>query len=259
MAKVAWDTSAERFYEVGLDRGVLYTTDSPGVPWNGLISVDENPDGGDVRSLYQDGLIYRQVPVFEEYRATISAYQRPAQFGPCEGRYAGLSGMVIPQQRRKPFGMSYRTFVGNSLGNQQNYQIHILYNMLAKPSQRIYRSLDGSGNAMILAWDVSGTPATVPGYRKTPHLVVDSSLVTPELLAALEDILYGTDVDDPRLPTPSEIFELGFGFIVIDNEDGTYTVTAPDSVLTILDPDSFQVDSDQAVVIDANSFTLTSI
>ncbi len=41
MAVLTWDGIGQKFYETGLDRGVLYQEDGVGVPWNGLTAVDE--------------------------------------------------------------------------------------------------------------------------------------------------------------------------------------------------------------------------
>lgn len=260
MSKLSWDTSGTHYYEIGVDRGVLYITGSPGVAWNGLISVNETPEGGDVESVYHDGVMVRQSPRFEDYHASISAYQRPVEFGPCEGIATGLNGMFVTQQRKVPFGMSYRTIVGNDIdGNAHGYKIHLIYNAMVKPSQRSYRTLDGSVNPAPYLYDVSAIPALVDGYRSTAHLIIDSLTSPPDLLSDLEDILYGTDDDDPRLPTPEEVFVLGYGFIVIDHGDGTFTVKASDSMLTMLDADTFQIDSPTAIFLSSDTYTLSSI
>ena len=44
MSKLKWDQIGERWYETGVDRGVLYVRDNTGaypvgVPWNGLTAV----------------------------------------------------------------------------------------------------------------------------------------------------------------------------------------------------------------------------
>ena len=47
MAKLVWDKIGERFYETGVDHGVLYVQANgaypKGVAWNGLTSVNESP------------------------------------------------------------------------------------------------------------------------------------------------------------------------------------------------------------------------
>ena len=50
MARLVWDKTGERFYETGVDRGVLYPIQeggvySKGVAWNGLTAVTESPSG----------------------------------------------------------------------------------------------------------------------------------------------------------------------------------------------------------------------
>ena len=54
--KLVWDQSGEKFYETGVDRGVLFPMEGAaygeGEAWNGLISVDEQPSGAEPTPLY---------------------------------------------------------------------------------------------------------------------------------------------------------------------------------------------------------------
>ena len=59
MSRIEWDKAGEKFYETGVDRGVLYPQNSDGtyaqgVGWNGLTSVNQSPSGGDANDLYAD-------------------------------------------------------------------------------------------------------------------------------------------------------------------------------------------------------------
>lgn len=48
----------------------------------------------------------------------------------------------------------------------------------------------------------------VPGFKPTARLIITSTKADPAKLKALEDILYGTDTEEPRLPLPEEVIEL---------------------------------------------------
>ena len=48
----------------------------------------------------------------------------------------------------------------------------------------------------------------VPGYKPTARLIITSTKVDPAKLKALEDILYGTEDQDARLPLPEEVIQL---------------------------------------------------
>ena len=52
MARLEWDKTGERYYEAGVEKGVLYLPEngvySTGVAWNGLTSVNESTDGADI-------------------------------------------------------------------------------------------------------------------------------------------------------------------------------------------------------------------
>ena len=71
MARLEWDSIGNRYFRAGLDRGVLYPKNERGVPWNGLISVDESPSGGAPTPLYMDGVKYFNEADLEEFYASI--------------------------------------------------------------------------------------------------------------------------------------------------------------------------------------------
>jgi hypothetical protein len=260
MAKLTWDDPGEHFFEIGVDRGVLYVGDNAGVAWNGLISVDESPTGGDPTPYFLDGLMYLMVPTAEWFEATITAFQRPAAFGPCDGSSTGVNGMIITGQRRQPFGLTYRTMIGNQEdGPDHGYLIHLVYNAMVGPSSRNHATMDDGVNPAPYSWPVKAKPAVVPGYKPTSHLIINSLTTPPDLLSDLEDVLYGSSLVAASLPTPEEIFELGFGIIVIDNGDGTFSVTGPDSMVFLVDPDNYSITSPSLIFLDADTFEISSV
>ena len=168
MAKLTWSDPGEHFFEIGVDRGVLYVDDDPGVAWNGLISVDESPTGGDPTPYYLDGLMFLMVPTAEWFEATITAFNRPVEFAPCDGTSTGVNGMRVTAQRRRPFGLSYRTKIGNDQdGVDHGYLIHLIYNAMVGPSTRNHASMSADVNPTPYSWPVKAKPVSVPGYKPT--------------------------------------------------------------------------------------------
>ena len=260
MTQLTWGDSGKHLYEVGIDRGVLYPETGPGVAWNGLISVNEAATSTENRSYYLDGVKYLQVPTLDEFQATLVAVHRPTEFAACDGVANGLNGLMITHQRRRPFGLSYRTLVGNDIsGDAYGYRIHLIYNALAIPSQRNYQTKGSSVDPATYSWEISAIAPPIPNYKPTPHLIFDSLTSPPDILAGLEAILYGTDDDAPRLPLPAEIFDIGFGLIVTDNGDGTFTVTGSDDLITMLDSITFEITSPTAIFLDADTYTISSL
>ena len=263
MAKLVWGIAGERFYEAGVDRGVLYIADQPGVVWNGLTSVSEIPSGGETKAYYIDGVKYQQVSADEEFVANIEAFTYPDEFAECEGTLQSPhSGLFLTSQPRKSFGLSYRTRIGNDLdGPDHAYKLHLVYNALAESSARQNETLDESPNLTNFSWRVTTLPPPITGYKRTAHFVVDSRSTDPLALTALEEILYGSDALTPRLPDASElfdIFETHSSFVVIDNGDGSFTASGTDFQVHMLDSTTFEINTPAAVFIDATSYTLTS-
>lgn len=213
MSKLVWDQTGKRFYETGTNKGVLYPMVDgaypKGVAWDGLTGVTESPSGAEPTKLYADDIPYLTMLSTEEYGATIEAYQSPEEFDACDGTAALASGVSIGQQTRQKFGFSWQTRLGNDvLGEDYGYLIHLLYGGLASPSEKGYSTINDSPEAITLSWEVSTTPVEVTGYKPTASMTIDSTKVDADKLAALEEILYGTDDVEPRLPLPDEIMAL---------------------------------------------------
>ena len=226
MSKIVWDNAGERYYETGVKNGVLYVQNTSaegvvsygaGVPWNGLTAVTESPSGAEASPLYADDIKYLNLMSNEELGLTIEAYTYPDEFADCDGSAALAKGVMIGQQKRKSFGLCYRTVIGNDVeSNDYGYKLHMVYGCLAAPSEKPYATINDSPEAITFSWEVSTTPVNVAGFKPTSQITIDSTKANPEKLAALETILYGknptsdggADGVDPRLPLPDEVATL---------------------------------------------------
>ena len=213
MSRITWDNTGERFYETGVKQGVLYVQDGgaypKGVAWNGLTAVTESPSGAEATALYADDIKYLNLYSAEEFGATIEAYTYPDEFKECDGSSEIATGVVIGQQTRKAFGLCYRTTLGNdTAGADYGYKLHIIYNAMASPSEKGYATINDSPEAITFSWEVTTTPVNVKGFKPTASITIDSTKANAEKLKALEDILYGKDEAEARLPLPDEIMTL---------------------------------------------------
>ena len=213
MSKLVWDQTGERFYETGVKNAVLYVKTEgaypKGVAWNGITAVTESPSGAEATALYADDIKYLNLMSNEEFGATIEAYTYPDEFAECDGSASIATGVYIGQQSRKAFGLCYRTVLGNDVdSNDYGYKIHIIYDALAAPSEKAYATVNDSPEAITFSWEVTTTPVSVTGYKPTASVVIDSTKVDAEKLAALEAVLYGSESEEARLPLPDEIVTL---------------------------------------------------
>lgn len=228
MSKLLWDQIGERLYETGVQKGVIYPQVAGAYPkgaaWNGLISVTESPSGAEATALYANDRKYLDLISNEEYGASIEAYMFPDEFAECNGLKELAAGVRLSQQARKPFGLSFRSTIGNDeLGNDYGYKLHIVYGCKAAPSENAHTSVNDSPEATTLSWEITTTAVEIPdvtigeetvSFKPTAHFEFDSTKVSKEKLAALEAILYGTDGADggegteARLPLPAEIITL---------------------------------------------------
>lgn len=214
MAKLVWDATGERKYETGVRNGVLYVMDESGtypkgVAWNGLTAVTESPSGAEATALYADDVKYLNLISAEEFGATIEAYTYPDEFAQCNGEASLVNGVTIGQQPRKTFGMAYRTVLGNDIENESyGYKLHLIYGAVASPSEKAYATINDSPEAITFSWELKTTPVVVEGFKPTASLTIDSTKADAAKLTALEDILFGSESGEARLPLPNEIATL---------------------------------------------------
>lgn len=214
MSKLVWDKTGERLYETGVKQGVLYPqaaggTYPKGVAWNGLTNITETPSGAEATALYADDIKYLNLISTEELGGTIEAYTYPDEFAECDGSAALTAGVYIGQQNRKTFGLCYRTTLGNDVdSNAYGYKLHLVYGALAAPSEKAYATINDSPEAITFSWEFSTTPVNVSGFKPTANIVIDSTKVDAEKLAALEKILYGDGETEARLPLPDEVAQV---------------------------------------------------
>lgn len=208
-SKMVWDAVGQRKFETGIDRGVLYVENLDGVPWNGLVSVSESPSGGDVTPFYIDGVKYLNLVAREEYEATIEAYIYPDEFAACEGTEAVDNGLFVTHQNKKSFGLCYRTMIGDDVeGINLGYKIHLVYNATVAPSEKNYKTIAETYDLDNFSWHIVAKPPRFAGYKPTAHFIIDSRSTPSELLAEIEDILYGSFDAAARLPSVSELIYL---------------------------------------------------
>lgn len=212
-APLEWDNSGDRLYETGVQKGVLYrqvgNAYPKGVAWNGLTKVSEKPTGAEASALYADDIKYLNLVSNEDFEASVEAYTYPDEFAECDGSASIATGVTIGQQKRKPFGMCYRTTLGNDTeGSDYGYKIHCIYGATAAPTEKGYSSVNDSPEAITMSWELKTTPVSVKGFKPTASLTIDSTKVDKDKLAALEKILYGSTEAAARLPLPDEIAKL---------------------------------------------------
>lgn len=217
MAVLVWDKTGERIYETGTKKGVLYRTDNKGAytngyVWNGLTGVSQSPSGAEESPLYGDDIKYLSLRSAEEFGGTIEAYTYPDEFAECDGSAELTPGVTVGQQKRKMFGLAYRTIIGNDVEMEDyGYKLHLVYGATASPSERAYASVNDSPEAVTFSWEFTTTPVNVEGVediKPTAYIEIDSTKVNSAKLKALETILYGSEEVEPRLPLPGEIYTL---------------------------------------------------
>ena len=221
MSRLIWDGTGDRLWESGVRKCVMYPIGAGGnypmgYAWNGVTGITEGSNGGDPNKIYADDIVYAVVRSVEEFTATITAYTYPLEFAKCDGSAIAAGGaLVFGQQPRKMFGLCYRTVVGNDIvGEDYGYKLHMIYGCTASPSDRDYKTQNDSPELIEFSWEIDTLPVdpsiTNKKLKPVSRVLVDSVAMSKltggaAKLAQLEDVLYGTDETDARLPLPNEV------------------------------------------------------
>ena len=188
-----------------------------GVPWNGLISVTESPDGADPNDLWADNMKYASLRSAETFGATIEAYTYPDEFVECDGGSQPVPGLILGQQTRKPFCFAYRSKIANDTATEADdgYLIHLIYNAIASPSEKSYETTNDSPDAISFSWDVDTTPICVDGYKSVSSITINSRKFSDgagkETLSVIEAILFGDANHQPIMIPPDMVLKLTTG------------------------------------------------
>ena len=226
----------------GLDRGVVYHADEF-EPWIGLYSLEYESDAETETVVYVDGVGQRAQLVLTGFQATVQCYLFPELID------------------NHTFDFTYRTFdaYGRTL-------IHLVYGCRATLSSMSNVSLETTTNAQAFTVGLSAVPRKLNhhGFRPASHLIIHESLIWPEALKAIEDVLYGTTTTDPRMPSIDEVIEILEKYVslrVTAHGDGTWTAEEINTtgIIKMVDITEFSITWDSALYIDNQVYTIQSL
>lgn len=216
MVQLKWDQVGERLYETGTKKGVLYVQDNQGaygegVAWNGLSSVKQANDGAEPTDIFANDKKYLSLYSQENARGSIDAYTYPEEFEECDGSATVAPGVHVGQQPRRAFGLAYSTVVGNDTqGNAYGEKIHLYYNVRVSPAGRDYETINDTPAALLMSWEFQTTPVDLDalGLEPAAAITIDSTEVEPAAFKSLQDMLYGSETEEARLPDLSEVITM---------------------------------------------------
>ena len=246
-----WDKIGEHFGKCGIDHMVLYRMNrntgiyENGVVWNGITGYDENPDGGEPNDQYADNIKYLSLLSAENYKATLKAFTYPAEFEECDGSRTfkpeggiNFDAIHFGQQGRAKFGLCYRTLIVNDTADiHYGYTLHLVYGLMASPSERSHSTINDSPEIVEMSWDLNSVPIVVPQITgqenailrpvstATIDIITDGANKTPTaFVEAIEKKLYGVSAAEnggtaiePTLLLPDEIYTIAKETLVAGN------------------------------------------
>lgn len=208
MTKLEWGGIEDRVHEIGVEQGVLFPPEGPGVAWNGLTKIVETKDGGEAMPFYLDGYKYSNESSYEELELELEAFSYPEEFNLCVGQSEILDGIFIGQQEHVPFSFAYKSLVERTGGEQSSgYKIHLVFDAVALSPEITRSSLSERPDGLLYSWPIVLVDALVPGYKPTMHISIDSTIAKPANFEAFEEIIFGGPETYPSLMTPDQVLE----------------------------------------------------
>lgn len=265
MTRLQWNSVGQRRYEQGIERGVLYIPrDGVAVPWNGLISVDTSADTN-IEPLYFNGVKYFDYVSRGDFKGVLKAFTYPEEFEIFDGVLESPNnGIFITGQRPTGnFHLSYRTNIGNDVeGLNGGYKIHVLYNLTAKPSNKVYKTLTGDPEAYEFSWDLTSVPVDAFNLSPTSHIIFDTTKMHEGAIYEIERALYGTDTTDPEVLSVDAFEQLASmapDIVVTDNGDGTWTAVGSDYYLKQNDAyQEFRIEQIEATYLNSTTYEISA-
>ena len=210
MGKIVWDLRRE--CEMGCSKAVLFQNVggeyTDGVAWDGITSISRNVDGGEVTPLYSGNRRVGNSISPLEYGFTVNCYSYPEEFEKCIGEETVAPGVLVEQQERSVFGLSYQTINGNAYDPDAGYTIHLIYGCVVSSFECEHSTINTSIEATEFSFEIETIPDAYEGLNALSHIKIRSYLDDPDKLREFEDILYGTNESEPRMPLPEEVADL---------------------------------------------------
>lgn len=256
-----WDGVDARYYQHGVDRGMIYPQNGDPAVWNGITGVDESSDSSS-SAYYIDGVLYFADMDPGDFSGSLTAFFWPDEFAESLGIPKVTDGLYVDNQKPKRFGLSYRSLIGSGTeGDMFGYQIHLVYNAIASIATRSRKTVNDAPDIMEFRFDLVATPVSLPGYRPTAHYIIDTRDLDTETVTLLENIIYGKMSTPGRMPTPTELFDmLNFGSSIEVTSyvaEKVFTVRGNSSNVLMTDPYHFQINNINAVDNGDGTYTIS--
>lgn len=254
MAEITWDLE-DRFYNAGVDHGVLYFTDGSAVPWNGLVSVDTDAPI-ELEPAYFGGVKVYDIANRKNLSGTITAFTYPEIL---EEIGEIIPGAYIGGELPAFSGFSYRENI-----NDDHYKIHVIGNpkLTLGDVSRVTHNEDKEAEEF--EWNITAPKVLVDGLPPTSHLVIDTRNVqTDALLETIEELLYGNESTDAGFSSFEYLLTLLANWAILtitDHGDGTWSAfTVFTGYITDLGGYEFEIDTPSATYLDADTYEIETL
>lgn len=205
---IRWNESEDSEYETGVDRGVIFLSNSA-APWNGLVSVTDSFDDSEETPLYEDGEIRYISSIRRNSGLTVESYGIPKELETAMGKKEVVPGLRVWGGPPTTFGLAYQTLKRRPDGTIIGRKLHIVYNCKGRPDELVAQTHDDSNDLDPVSLTLFATVPRDTVFMSSPKIDISADMVDdPIYYDLLELILFGSSYQTPRLLLPSEIADV---------------------------------------------------
>lgn len=227
----------------GVSRCVVYQEDFATV-WPGIVSIEDTFDIREAPIVYVDGSKRRTFIQGSDYQTKVTSYSFPDE--------------ILDE----PFGMCYRV----DSSETGEFELHFVYNCYAELKSTVHQTVTNEVAIPGFVVDISTKPVdTVNFTNPLSHIIVRTRGIWTQAVDHLEDIIYGTTSEPPRLPTIDEIIdilELYVWLKITDNGNGTWDaeeMNGATDIIEMVSETEFAIDWASANYIQEQTYNIHSL
>lgn len=228
---------------MGIDRGFLYNEDGTGMPWNALVDVEETEDDFRIEKYFVDGRLVGYRHIAGNYSAKVTSLHNPFK---------------NETFRNRRWGFTYRE--NYTQGAKEMYRLHLIHGVSIFQNSSTVQTVNATPNASTFSFEMHALDVPLSENIRGSHLILDTSDIYPWIMRDVEAILYGWE-QNPRIPSIDEMYEIfaQMNFVIIDHGDGTWSAVGHESMIQMLDPLTFEINSPTAVYLDEDTYEVESL
>jgi hypothetical protein len=118
-------------------------------------------------------------------------------------------GFYAEDQPIRSFGLVYRTLIANDQeGQEYSYRLNFIFQAYAAERTYTRETVNNQVRVTTRSFDVKAIAQENTNYPPISYISLSPESIAPTPITALEELIYGTDLTDPTMPSIDELITL---------------------------------------------------